>query len=192
MMNRRGEDTGIFSNAGTIVLVVAVVVLLLVGGVKLFGWIFDKADVLPGQGLETKVQACKIAAKPAISGVADYCFTFTPVEISGVKRYVNCEYKPVKDALVLEKVEPSFTCPANMADKVKEECKTLIANNIADKNTRVNDDICSGYTCKELTTVDSFDSTKTTTCPSGKKLVKADSGLFKAATPAIANEACCF
>ena len=61
-MNKRGQDLTI----GTLVLIVlgvVVLVLLIVGFTKGWGFIFDKFDSAPGKSLETTIQACNFAGQ---------------------------------------------------------------------------------------------------------------------------------
>tara|TARA_Y100000310_G_scaffold337105_1_gene423297 strand:- start:5 stop:631 length:627 start_codon:yes stop_codon:yes gene_type:complete len=100
-MNKRGQEGITIGTLLLIVLGVVVVVVIIIGATSGFGFIFEKIDVLPGQGLEAVVQSCAIAGEQNLK--ADYCKQFKEVEIDGVDQQVTCSYSTIEGLLDADK-----------------------------------------------------------------------------------------
>ncbi len=123
-MNKKGQDLTI----GTLVLIVlgvVVLVLLIVGFTKGWGFIFDKFDSAPGKSLETTIQACNFAGQGGLQ--ADYCLEFKRVSYAGETRYVNCEADIINPQLTTPLGSPC--APVEVDKAIKTFCYTTISGN---------------------------------------------------------------
>ena len=163
-MNKKGQDLTI----GTLVLIVlgvVVLVLLIVGFTKGWGFIFDKFDSAPGKSLETTVQACNFAWQGGLQ--ADYCLEFKRVSYAGETQYVNCEADIIKPQLT---TPLSTTCDTEQVNTaVKTFCYTTISGNDF-ASVKIN-----GVSCFDRGDIGSF-CREVATCASPGKLKKNDQG----------------
>lgn len=104
--SRRGQGMPIEVVVG-LILAVLVLVVVLLGFIKGWDWVFGKFDLLPGQSLETIAQGCNAAAQAGL--YVDYC-AFKKIKLEGKTQYVNC---------LDERLTPSFDDTAG-----HEEAKT--------------------------------------------------------------------
>lgn len=111
-LNKKGQNLTI----GAVILIVlgvVVLVMLVVGFTKGWGFLFGKFDVLPGSDLETIAQACKIAGEANL--MIDFC-TFKELNDGN---WVNC--KDTRFAETLGSIGSGITCAKELRDFCKDE-----------------------------------------------------------------------
>ena len=146
-LNKRGQDLTI----GTLILIVlgiVVLVLLIIGFTKGWGFIFDKFESAPGKSLQTTIESCNFAGQGGLR--ADYCLELKRVDYSGETQYVNCESEIIRGQLT---TPLSTTCePTSVEGAIKALCYTTISgNNFA--TMKVGDKTCFerfGASCSVL------------------------------------------
>lgn len=119
MQNKRGQEGITIGTLLLIVLGVVVVVVLIIGFTKGFGFIFGKQDVLPLQQMQAIAKSCELAAANALS--IDYC---VELKMASKGTYVTCSYEAIKKTLSAE-LQGKITCDASMNDLIKQKCKDL-------------------------------------------------------------------
>ena len=120
-LNKKGQELSI----GTIVMIVIGVIVLVVivlGFTQGTDFFFGKLKILPGQTLESVVQACSIAGQSGLT--ADYCKTFKEVELNGQKMFVNCQYDEVENLIDSDKRLSDSKCGTD-GDNARKQCEDL-------------------------------------------------------------------
>jgi len=115
MQNKRGQELSI----GTLVLIVLgiIILVLLILGFSM-GWsnLWEKINIFGGgTTLEAVAERCKLVQSNSNVG---YCQTFMEVTDGGVKKYINCDYRKIKQG-----IDNPVICST---DAVKDECKDLL------------------------------------------------------------------
>jgi hypothetical protein len=111
-LNKKGQNLTI----GAVILIVlgvVVLVMLVVGFTKGWGFLFGKFDVLPGSDLETIAQACKIAGEANL--MIDFC-TFKELNAGN---WVNCE--DTRFETTLGSIGSGITCDKKWEAFCKDE-----------------------------------------------------------------------
>lgn len=148
MFNKRGQEGITLGTLLLIILGVVVVVVIIVGATSGFDFVFSKFKIAPGQGLEAKTQACIIAVKSSLR--ADYCDTFSEIEINGQSQYVNCAYPAVESNVKkAEGVNSVLSCDGNNK-AVVNFCAGLVKSGKTSDSIRVNGELCASYTCESM------------------------------------------
>ena len=120
MQNKRGQEGITIGTLLLIVLGIVVVVVLIIGFTKGFGFIFGKQDVLPLQQMQAIAKSCELSAESIVGGSAlavDYCVQLKSAS-KGV--YVTCDYAPIRSTL-----KKTITCGSSMNSLIQQQCVDL-------------------------------------------------------------------
>ena len=146
MFNKKGQEGITLGTLLLIILGVVVVVVIIIGATSGFGFIFDKLKLAPGQSLETKTQACIVAAKTNLN--ADFCREFDEVEIAGVEQYVSCDFASIRAAVdAAEGVTSVPDCDETVRNAdAAAFCGSLDKDGKLKGDTKVDGSICTVWT----------------------------------------------
>lgn len=143
LVNRRLSKKAQGLSTTTLVLLILagiVLVVVVLGFTKGWGYVFDKIGLLPGD-LEAAAQSCGVSASSSLK--TSYCNEFKEVIIAGKKQYVNCQY--------LEGLATFEKLPANTCKKITEEgvVRNLAIQLCGNKNLK-KDDLVNNQRCDAL------------------------------------------
>ena len=122
MQNKKGQEGITIGTLLLIVLGVVVVVVLIIGFTKGFGFIFGKQDVLPLQQMQAIAKSCELSAGTGTSALAvDYCAT---LKMASKGVYVTCNYGPISNAIPGAVTKPDCNSD-QMLPLLKASCDSL-------------------------------------------------------------------
>lgn len=120
-LNKRGQELSI-TTIILIIIGIVVLVVIIIGFTQGTDFFFDKLNFLPGQTLESFVQACSIAGQSGLT--ADYCKSFKKVELNKQKMFVNCQYDEVENLIDSDKRLSESKCGTE-SENAKKQCGDL-------------------------------------------------------------------
>jgi len=149
-MNKKGDDTSMWGNVGTLVLVVAIVALVIWGIVKINEGIGQKAQLIPLQELTGVQAACENIYLPNAASSDDYC-AFRPQTIDGKDWRINCEQSQIKSYLTSKLGASALpVCTPTTDERAKTECREKMTAKEFNGDVLVNGKYCSTLTTKKV------------------------------------------
>jgi len=159
-MNKKGDDTSMWGNVGTLVLVVAIVALVIWGIVKINEGIGQKAQLIPLQELTGVQAACENIYLPNAASSDDYC-AFRPQTIDGKDWRINCEQSQIKSYLTSKLGASALpVCTPTTDERAKTECREKMTAKEFNGDVLVNGKYCSTLTTKKVCSQYASDSAK--------------------------------
>jgi hypothetical protein len=119
MQNKKGQEGITIGTLLLIVLGVVVVVVLIIGFTKGFGFIFGKQEILPLQQTQAIAKSCELSATNALA--IDFC---AELKMASKGNYVTCSYDAIKKTLSPD-LQTKITCDPSMNDLLVQKCKDL-------------------------------------------------------------------
>ena len=147
-MNKKGQ-LSTWETIGAILLVGAIVVGVVLFFTGSLGNISDYFGQAP-EAIELKIPICQGAADS--KAIYTFCDDFKEVSIGPQRMYANCQYSVISDKLqITQPIECKVNSVVrNAADRGKDYCGDLLRAGLVKADTRVNDQVCSSLTCKEM------------------------------------------
>ncbi len=138
MFNKKAQGLPI-STLILLILGIIVLVVVAVGFIKGWDFIFGKIGILPGD-LEVAAKACDVSGSNNLK--TSYCNEFKEVKIAGKKQFVNCDY--LEQYATFTHLLPEDSC-SDTANTVRN-----LAEQLCDNENLKEDDKVNGETCKIL------------------------------------------